>query len=117
MPCRRALLEALALAIPGEDDEVLVHSSTQHPTEVQSMVGKIDISIEAHARRCAEFKNTLGITRFKPHGVVAVLGPFNFPGHLPNGHIVPALLAGGTVVFKASEHRLVRWLCNVKKDE
>jgi succinylglutamic semialdehyde dehydrogenase len=35
--------------------------------------------------------------------VAAVLGPFNFPGHLPNGHIVPALLAGDTVVFKPSE--------------
>jgi succinylglutamic semialdehyde dehydrogenase len=30
-------------------------------------------------------------------------GHFNFPGHLPNGHIVPALLAGNTVVFKPSE--------------
>jgi succinylglutamic semialdehyde dehydrogenase len=71
--------------------------------EVQSMIGKIDFSIDAHARRCAEFGNSLGVTRFKPHGVVAVLGPFNFPGHLPNGHIVPALLAGNTVVFKPSE--------------
>ena len=67
------------------------------------MIGKIDLSIEAHGRRCAEFRNSLGVTRFKPHGVVAVLGPFNFPGHLPNGHIVPALLAGNTVVFKPSE--------------
>ena len=41
--------------------------------------------------------------RHKPHGVVAVFGPYNFPGHLPNGHIVPALLAGNTVVFKPSE--------------
>jgi succinylglutamic semialdehyde dehydrogenase len=32
-----------------------------------------------------------------------VLGPYNFPGHLPNGHIVPALLAGNTIVFKPSE--------------
>jgi succinylglutamic semialdehyde dehydrogenase len=32
-----------------------------------------------------------------------VFGPFNFPGHLPNGHIVPALLAGNTCVFKPSE--------------
>lgn len=72
-------------------------------TEVQSMIGKIDLSIEAHARRCTEFNNTQGVTRFKPHGVVAVLGPFNFPGHLPNGHIVPALLAGNSVVFKPSE--------------
>merc|ERR1711941_256009 len=39
----------------------------------------------------------------RPLGVVLVLGPFNFPGHLPNGQIVPALLAGNTVVFKPSE--------------
>ena len=34
---------------------------------------------------------------------MAVLGPFNFPAHLPNGHIVPALLMGNTIVFKPSE--------------
>jgi succinylglutamic semialdehyde dehydrogenase len=34
---------------------------------------------------------------------LAVFGPYNFPGHLPNGHIVPALIAGNTVVFKPSE--------------
>ena len=39
----------------------------------------------------------------RPIGVFAVLGPYNFPGHLPNGHIIPALLAGNTVVFKPSE--------------
>lgn len=73
-------------------------------TEVASMVGKIELSIAAHARRCADFTGGPAITRFRPHGVVAVFGPFNFPGHLPNGHIVPALLAGNTVVFKPSEH-------------
>jgi succinylglutamic semialdehyde dehydrogenase len=72
-------------------------------TEVQSMIGKIPLAIEAHARRCGEFKGGAAVTRFRPHGVVAVLGPFNFPGHLPNGHIAPALLAGNTVVFKPSE--------------
>ena len=50
-----------------------------------------------------EIAGTPAATRFKPHGVVAVFGPFNLPGHLPNGHIVPALLAGNTVVFKPSE--------------
>ncbi len=44
-----------------------------------------------------------GICSFRPHGVMAVLGPFNFPAHLPNGHIVPALLLGNTIVFKPSE--------------
>lgn len=76
-------------------------------TEVSSMISKIDISAQAYDDRCAEVARDLnvakGVTRFKPHGVVAVLGPFNFPGHVPNGHIVPALLAGNTVVFKPSE--------------
>ena len=35
--------------------------------------------------------------------MLAVLGPYNFPAHLPNGHIVPALIAGNAVVFKPSE--------------
>lgn len=72
-------------------------------TEVTTMIGKIELSIAAYARRCADFTGGPAVTRFHPHGVVAVLGPFNFPGHLPNGHIVPALLAGNTVVFKPSE--------------
>ena len=73
-------------------------------TEVQTMIGKVELSITAHARRNADFAGGPAVTRFRPHGVVAVFGPFNFPGHLPNGHIVPALLAGNTVVFKPSEH-------------
>ena len=76
-------------------------------TEVSAMMGKVDISIDAYRERCAqktsEQSGFTAATRHKPHGVLAVLGPFNFPGHLPNGHIVPALLAGNTVVLKPSE--------------
>lgn len=80
--------------------------------EVQAMIAKVDISIDAFYERCKE-KNfsqgdAQGFTRFKPHGVVAVLAPFNFPAHLPNGHLVPALLAGNTVLFKPSE--LTPWV-------
>lgn len=75
-------------------------------TEVASMAAKVPISIEAYHERAGEKVRDLGekksLTRFKPHGVVAVIGPYNFPGHLPNGHIVPALLAGNTVIFKPS---------------
>ncbi len=72
--------------------------------EVGSMIAKVEISIEAIQERCPDRQvaDTL-FTRHKPHGVVAVFGPFNFPGHLPNGHIIPALLAGNTVVFKSSD--------------
>src|SRR5205823_10903571 len=76
-------------------------------TEVDAMIGKVPLSIRAFQQRRQPVVNELAdgttATRFKPHGVVAVLGPFNFPGHLPNGHIVPALLAGNTAVFKPSE--------------
>lgn len=71
------------------------------------MIGKIGLSVAAYHKRTGETENELpagrAVLRHKPHGVVAVFGPYNFPGHLPNGHIVPALLAGNTVVFKPSE--------------
>ncbi len=76
-------------------------------TEVDAMVRKAPISIAAFQERRhpteSEKSGETSATRYKPHGVVAVFGPFNFPGHLPNGHIVPAVLAGNTVVFKPSE--------------
>ena len=75
--------------------------------EVASMLNKIDISVRAFQARTgvSETPSPTGThaLRHKPHGVVAVFGPYNFPGHLPNGHIVPALLAGNAVVFKPSE--------------
>jgi succinylglutamic semialdehyde dehydrogenase len=76
-------------------------------SEVQAMVGKIEISIRAQAERAGvrEEKVAFGAMTLThhAHGVLAVFGPFNFPGHLPNGHIVPALLAGNCVLFKPSE--------------
>lgn len=76
-------------------------------TEVSAMIGKIAISISAYQERSGTRSETTNFgtstLTHKPHGVFAVLGPFNFPGHLPNGHIVPALLAGNTCVYKPSE--------------
>ncbi len=76
-------------------------------TEVAAMKGKIQISINAHQQRTGTHVNEMGSSkqtlRHKPHGVLAVYGPYNFPGHLPNGHIVPALIAGNTILFKPSE--------------
>ncbi|GAL24360.1 succinylglutamic semialdehyde dehydrogenase [Vibrio variabilis] len=71
------------------------------------MAGKIAISIRAYHQRTGESQREAAgnqiVLRHRPLGVMAVFGPYNFPGHLPNGHIVPALLAGNTVVFKPSE--------------
>jgi succinylglutamic semialdehyde dehydrogenase len=77
-------------------------------TEVESVVAKVEISIRAYAERTGQRKLDSALQgtaslRHKPHGVLAVLGPYNFPAHLPNGHIVPALIAGNAVIFKPSE--------------
>ncbi|EPB0433305.1 succinylglutamate-semialdehyde dehydrogenase [Klebsiella pneumoniae] len=76
-------------------------------TEVQSMIGKVAISLHALEQRTGDSHTPMidgaASLRHRPHGVLAVFGPYNFPGHLPNGHIVPALLAGNCVVFKPSE--------------
>lgn len=96
--------EQLALCIAQETGKMLWDARG----EVAAMIGKIAISAKAYRERTGESVTDLpdggkAILRHKPHGVVAVFGPYNFPGHLPNGHIVPALLAGNTVVFKPSE--------------
>lgn len=76
-------------------------------TEVAASIGKVANSIDALMKRRWTTTEQLGdfmaVTRFRPHGVLFVIGPFNFPSHVPGGHIIPALLAGNTVVFKPSE--------------
>lgn len=72
-------------------------------TEVTSMINKITISEQSWHQRTGTSRQGDNSLRHRPHGVMAVFGPYNFPGHLPNGHIVPALLAGNTLVFKPSE--------------
>lgn len=95
--------EKLARLISEETGKPLWETKT----EAQTVAAKVDISIRAHEERTGARETAAGATRgmlrHKPHGVLAVLGPFNFPAHLPNGHIAPALLAGNAIVFKPSE--------------
>ncbi|CAM2187013.1 aldehyde dehydrogenase [Paraburkholderia sacchari] len=95
--------EQLAQAIGRETGKPLWEART----EAASMAAKVAISITAYGERTGEKRSDMAdgvaVLRHRPHGVVAVFGPYNFPGHLPNGHIVPALIAGNAVVFKPSE--------------
>jgi succinylglutamic semialdehyde dehydrogenase len=95
--------EALARLISKETGKPFWETKT----EAAAVAGKVEISIKAYDERTGVKETasgaTRGVLRHKPHGVMAVLGPFNFPAHLPNGHIIPALIAGNTVVFKPSE--------------
>lgn len=101
----RGSAEVLARVITAEMGKTLAESRL----EVNSVIDKVTITLdESLLSRTREFTVSAGAGRvgrcaFRPHGVMAVIGPFNFPAHLPNGHFVPALLLGNTVVFKPSE--------------
>ncbi|MES2932734.1 MAG: succinylglutamate-semialdehyde dehydrogenase [Pseudomonadota bacterium] len=99
-----------------EDAEALAHLIAlevgkplwEARSEVTSMINKVDISVQAYHARTGHVSTKVAdgesVLRHRPHGVFAVFGPYNFPGHLPNGHIVPALIAGNSIVFKPSEY-------------
>lgn len=99
----KAQRESLAHALAEETGKPLWEAGT----EIDSMAAKVALSMQAYGERTGSREQDVAaghaVLRHRPHGVMAVFGPYNFPGHLPNGHIVPALLAGNTIVFKPSE--------------
>lgn len=111
---RQAIVEKFAALLEANKNQLtaIIASETGKPrweaaTEVGAMINKVAISVRAYHSRTGESETAMAdgaaTLRHRPHGVLAVFGPYNFPGHLPNGHIVPALLAGNTLVFKPSE--------------
>jgi len=101
------------LKLHGEELAQLITQEVGKPlwearSEVASMANKVAISAQAYQVRTGQTSSQVAdgnaVIRHRPHGVFAVFGPYNFPGHLPNGHIVPALIAGNTIVFKPSEY-------------
>jgi succinylglutamic semialdehyde dehydrogenase len=114
LDARIALVKRFAEVLKAKEGELAhaIGAETGKPlweakTEVATMIGKVAISIAAYNERTGTktvpAADHRAVLRHRAHGVVAVFGPYNFPGHLPNGHIVPALIAGNTVVFKPSE--------------
>jgi len=111
---RREIAEAYGELVKNRQDEIglLIARETGKPLweakgEAGAMAAKVGVSIKAHEERTGRTRTETEfgeqVLDHKPLGVMFVLGPYNFPGHLPNGHIVPALLAGNTLVFKPSE--------------
>ncbi|MDE1467879.1 succinylglutamate-semialdehyde dehydrogenase [Aurantiacibacter sp. D1-12] len=112
---RIELIRRFANEVLKDQDELadLISRETGKPlwearTEVEAVMAKVDISVRAYADRTGQRKLDSALQgtaalRHKPHGIMAVLGPYNFPAHLPNGHMVPALIAGNCVILKPSE--------------
>jgi succinylglutamic semialdehyde dehydrogenase len=114
LEARIEVARAFAALVKARREEVarLISRETGKPfwetlTEADSVAAKIEVSITAQAERAGEREGQAAGARarlaHRPHGVLAVIGPFNFPMHLPNGHIAPALLAGNAVIFKPSD--------------
>ena len=113
---RKKVLLKLKQVFQARSDEMatVISRETGKPlweakTEAAALASKIDITIEHSLKLIQEEKiagallHMDGFIRYKPRGVMAVVGPFNFPAHLPNGHIIPALIAGNTIVYKPSD--------------
>ncbi|PSU25299.1 succinylglutamate-semialdehyde dehydrogenase [Photobacterium phosphoreum] len=111
---RLAVIERFAKLVQQHQSQLahIIATETGKPlwestTEVAAMIGKVALSLNAYHERTGirqrQQADTTMIVRHRPLGVMAVFGPYNFPAHLPNGHIIPALLAGNTIVFKPSE--------------
>ena len=98
-------VDRMAGLITDEMGKILAESRF----EANALGSKVDITLGPESMgRVANYdvpinERRSGSCRFKPHGVMAVIGPFNFPAHLPNGHFVPALLMGDTVIVKPSD--------------
>ncbi len=100
----RARAEAFADLIARETGKPLWEARG----EIEAVIARVEASITAYSQRTAQrsMEGAMGArtaVRHKPHGVLAVIVPFNMPALLPGGHIVPALIAGNAVVFKPSE--------------
>jgi succinylglutamic semialdehyde dehydrogenase len=100
--------QALAELICDETGKVLWDAKAEAALLATKVDITLDMSSEGSLRRVTSYELALSPTRvgrcdFRPHGVMAVVGPFNFPAHLPNGHIIPALAMGNTIVFKPSD--------------
>lgn len=110
-----AAQDELALLIAKETGKALWDAKS----EVAAVIAKLTYASEAYVERTGTKSRTSpvgnAVVRHRAHGVMAVYGPYNFPAHLPNGHIMPALLAGNTIVFKPSEQTpmVAEWM--VKK--
>lgn len=111
---RKAIVQRYAEILKDETDSFadLISRETGKPyweavAEVKTCIAKVDLSLRALSDRrhpqSASLPTHAVEVRYQPLGVVVVLGPYNFPAHLPGGQIIPALLAGNAIVFKPSE--------------
>lgn len=76
-------------------------------SEAKLLGAKVAVTVDEALRlvetQQLDLGSAVGEIHYRPHGVLLIIGPFNFPVHLSNGHIIPALLMGNVCILKPSE--------------
>ncbi len=92
--------EKFAVLLSREMGKDLRRSSGEVRWVIKGGVGNAESARQALATR--ELAGG-SLMQYRPLGVVAVIAPWNYPVAMANNLIIPALVAGNTVVFKPSE--------------
>lgn len=96
--------ELIAQAIGLETGKALWECRQEAAAVSESVRSAIRASLERQSPQDRAITRGTETLRFRPHGVLAVYGPFNFPAFLTTAYVAPALLAGNAVIVKPSEH-------------
>ncbi|MCW6535328.1 aldehyde dehydrogenase family protein [Sphingomonas lycopersici] len=108
---RAAALNAIADALAAECDDLAALLSQEQGKPVRSAAGEIQGSIHwirttagfrPEIERIDQADGSRAEIHRKPLGVVGSITPWNFPVMIAIWHVMPALLAGNTVVLKPS---------------
>ncbi|MCB9733520.1 MAG: aldehyde dehydrogenase family protein [Deltaproteobacteria bacterium] len=94
-------VESLAQAIAQEVGKPIREARA----EANGLIGRVDAVADQHLAQVQSWSpaGVDGECRYHPLGVIAVMGPYNYPLHLVHAHVIPALATGNTVVVKPSE--------------
>jgi acyl-CoA reductase-like NAD-dependent aldehyde dehydrogenase len=92
-----SLLDTLEMGMPVRQalDDIALVTSIMH-----DMAASVDKLTDAMTPLVA---GAMSFNVREPHGVVAVISPWNFPAFVALGKLTPALLMGNSVVVKPSE--------------
>lgn len=111
---RRAALVAGAEALAARADEIGELLTREMGKPLKEGRGEVAHCASSMAAKCADIAaalapiertddHTISTLVHDPLGVCAAITPWNFPVAMPHSLVVPALMAGNTVVLKPSE--------------
>ncbi|MCA8920580.1 MAG: aldehyde dehydrogenase [Planctomycetes bacterium] len=105
-PAQQALLdqlEELSALVTAEMGKPLADARGEVSYTASSLPGMLDELEAALAPEVIEDERVRSEVHYEPHGVCAVITPWNFPLLMPHTAVIPALMAGNAVILKPSE--------------